>query len=124
MNNFKKKHLLFCFMFIHSCLYKIESFLNTLSYRLYNRHVGNRLESLNTNRQMRRKEFLDSILYTQVPFYSGIETSAKMLYENRWEPTFKLYNSKQWDFAQAFTKHLNETERVRNDSRPSSEYIE
>lgn len=71
---------------------------------------------------MRRTEFLDSVLYTQVPYYSGIEKSSKIFDENPWEPTIKLYNGKEWDFAQAFTKRLNANERTKNDPRPSSKY--
>lgn len=106
--------------FFIRCLNKIESFLMTLSYRLYNRFVGNRLETLNTVRQMRRQEFLDSEIYTNVPYFSAID-SYKFIDLQSWEPTVKIYNCKEWDFAQEFTKRLNANERSKNDQRLSSE---
>lgn len=81
---------------------KLESFLSTFSYRLYNCYVNNHLDTMRSFREDRLKEFKDSHEFTNVPFI-GYSKSDPFIPSSFDQPA-KAYNKKELDIAIAFAK--------------------
>lgn len=82
---------------------RVEKFLTTLTYRIYNWYVANDMNSLRAMREERRIDFLNSAHYTKIPFMSVVENCSKVVSPEMFERAGKTYTIKDFEVAEAFT---------------------
>ncbi|XP_017855160.1 uncharacterized protein LOC108598761 isoform X2 [Drosophila busckii] len=97
------------------CLKQVECLLSTMSYRFYNRYVGNKWQSRRAALQFQRSQFSKSDFYTNVP-YAGFNIMGSCAPQKHWEHDPKEYNRHEFDVMQEFLK----TERICPAQKPTS----